>query len=159
MSTPPSAGTASTSPPSAPAGAMAPFRSPIFTVLWIATVVSNIGTWMHDVAAGWLMTGLSPSPLMVALVQTATTLPIFLFSLAAGVLADIVDRRTLLIVAQAIMLGLATALGVVVLLGLASPAILLVFTFLMGTCAAFVAPAWQAIVPKPSPKPSCIPKA
>lgn len=128
-------------------GALAPFRYPAFVVLWTATVVSNVGTWMHDVAAGWLMTSLSPSPLMVALVQTATTLPVFLFSLPAGAVADIVDRRRLLIAVQSVLLVLAGILGVLVLLGLADALTLLIFTFLMGTCAAFVAPAWQAIVP------------
>lgn len=134
--------------PDAAPGPFAPFRHAAFAVLWTATVVSNIGTWMHDVAAGWLMTSLSPSPLMVALVQTATTLPVFLFSLPAGALADIVDRRRLLIVVQSILLVLAGALGVLVLFGAASSVMLLGFTFAMGTCAAFVAPAWQAIVPK-----------
>src|SRR5512134_1942711 len=77
-----------------------PFRHSAFTVLWIATVVSNIGTWMQNAAAGWLMTGLNPDPLVVALVQVATSLPMFLFVLPAGALADIVDRRRLLLVAQ-----------------------------------------------------------
>lgn len=128
-------------------GPLAPFGYPAFAVLWTATVVSNVGTWMHDVAAGWLMTSLSPSPLLVALVQTATTLPVFLFSLPAGAVADIVDRRRLLIVVQAALLALSGTLGLLVLLGLADIVTLLVITFLMGTCAAFVAPAWQAIVP------------
>jgi len=129
-------------------GALAPFRYTAFTVLWTATVISNIGTWMHDVAAGWLMTSLSPSPFMVALVQTATTLPVFLFSLPAGALADIVDRRRLLIVVQAVMIVTAGTLGLLVLAGRVTPLTLLCFTFVMGSCAAFVAPAWQAIVPK-----------
>src|SRR5512134_3093090 len=77
-----------------------PFRHSTFTVLWIATVVSNIGTWMQNAAAGWLMTGLSTDPLIVALVQVATSLPMFLFVLPAGALADIIDRRRLLLVAQ-----------------------------------------------------------
>jgi MFS family permease len=132
--------------------AWAPFGHTAFTVLWVATVVSNIGTWMHDVGAGWLMTSLSPSPLMVALVQTATTLPIFLFALPAGALADIVDRRRLLIVVQIVMTVLAALLAALVWLEWAGVATLLVFTFLLGACAAFVAPAWQAIVPKLVPK-------
>lgn len=128
-------------------GAFAPFRHRAFAVLWSATVLSNIGTWMHDVAAGWLMTSLSPSPLMVALVQTATTLPIFLLSLPAGALADIVDRRRLLIGAQCALAVLTGLLGLVVLSGEATPAVLLGFTFLLGTGTALIAPAWQAIVP------------
>jgi MFS family permease len=80
-----------------PGSAWSPFRYTVFTVLWAATVVSNIGSWMQSAAAGWLMTTLSPEPLNVALVQAATTLPMFLFSLPAGALADIVDRRRFLI--------------------------------------------------------------
>ena len=131
----------------APVSALAPFRSSAFTVLWLATVLSTIGTWMHDVGAGWLMTSLSPSPLMVALVQTATTLPIFLFALAAGAIADIVDRRRMLMAVQAVQAVLAGVLGIIVLLDLATPSLLLMFTFAMGTGAALAAPAWQAIVP------------
>src|SRR5580700_6345484 len=72
----------------------------LFRLLWIASVVSNIGTMMQDVGASWLMTELAPSPLMVALIQTAGALPVLLLSFAAGALADIVDRRWLLIFSQ-----------------------------------------------------------
>lgn len=136
----------------APSSAWTPFRHQVFAVLWTATVVSNIGTWMHDVGAGWLMTSLSPSPLMVALVQTATTLPIFLFALPAGALADVVDRRRLLISFQLVMAALAALLAVLVSLDMANTVVLLLITFLLGTCAAFIAPAWQAIVPRLVPK-------
>jgi len=74
-------------------GPMAPFRHRAFALLWLATVASNVGTWMHDVGAGWLMTELAPSPALVAAVQAATTLPIFLFALLAGAVADILDRK------------------------------------------------------------------
>src|SRR4051812_28031281 len=77
--------------------AVGPFRHRAFAVLWAATVISNIGTWMNDVGASWLMTSLAPSPLMVSLVQAATALPIFLFALPAGAPAAIVDRRKLLL--------------------------------------------------------------
>ncbi|MEO0679163.1 MAG: MFS transporter, partial [Pseudomonadota bacterium] len=136
----------------APGGPMGPFRHRVFAVLWVATVASNIGTWMHDVGAGWLMTELAPSPTMVAAVPAATTLPIFLFALLAGAVADIVDRRRLLI---GINLGLgcaALAMTAVVHLGLMTPWLLLIFTFVFGTGAAFMAPAWQAIVPKLIPR-------
>ncbi|MGE5233084.1 MAG: MFS transporter, partial [Acidobacteriota bacterium] len=73
--------------------AWAPLRQPAFRALWIASVASNVGTWMHEVGAGWLMTSLAPSPVMVSLVQAATSLPMFLLALPAGVLADLVDRR------------------------------------------------------------------
>src|SRR5712672_4838273 len=77
-----------------------PLRHGLFRGLWIATIVSNIGTWMHDVGAGWLMTSLSPSPYMVALVEAADSLPVMLLALPAGAIADIVDRRRLLIGVQ-----------------------------------------------------------
>src|SRR4051812_11440015 len=86
--------------PVKPASPWAPLKQPLFRAIWIATLVSNIGTWLHDVGAAWLMTSLAPSPIMVSLVQAATTLPMFLFALPAGALADIVDRRRLLILAQ-----------------------------------------------------------
>lgn len=128
-------------------GILAPFASRNFMVLWIATVMSNVGTWMHDVSAGWLMTSLSPSPLFVALVQTATTLPVFLFALPAGALADIVNKRKLLVGVQLVMAGTALALGYVVYHGDITPALLLLFTFILGIGTALAAPAWQAIVP------------
>src|SRR3989442_10490041 len=80
--------------------AWSPLRRPLFRSLWIADVASNIGTWMHDSAAAWLMTLLAPSPLLVSLVQAATTLPLFLLALPAGALADIFDLRRILLIAQ-----------------------------------------------------------
>lgn len=144
--------TARVANPSASPSAWAPFGRLPFAVLWIATVISNVGTWMHDVGAGWLMSELSSSPLMVAAVQAATTLPVFLLALVAGAVADIFDRRRLLIFANAAMGFAATALAVVVAVGLATPAVLLAFTFVLGAGAAFVAPAWQAIVPRLVPR-------
>src|SRR5215211_3838017 len=80
--------------------AWSPFRHAAFTVLWTATIISNIGGWMYSAASGWLMTSLNPDPFIVSLVQVATTLPMFLFALPAGALADIVDRRKFLIAAE-----------------------------------------------------------
>src|SRR5271166_6328929 len=77
---------------------MAPFRHTAFAVIWTATVVSNVGGWMYSAASGWLMTSLDPDPLVVALVQAASTLPIFLLALPAGALADIFDKRKYLLV-------------------------------------------------------------
>jgi predicted MFS family arabinose efflux permease len=134
------------------ASAWTPFRHPAFAVLWTAMLVSNIGTWMHDVGAGWLMTTLAPSPLMVALVQAASTLPVFLLALPSGALADIVDRRGLLIAAKSGMALFALGLGVVVLTDHVTPAVLLGFTFAMGLGTALVSPAWQAIVPQLVPR-------
>jgi MFS family permease len=121
-------------------------------VLWVATVLSNVGTWMHDVGAGWLMTLLAPSPTMVALVQTATALPVFFLALPAGALADILDRRRILLVVQAAMGATALLFGILVAVGLATAWLLLLLTFLLGAGAAFVAPAWQAIVPQLVPR-------
>ncbi|MCB2426435.1 MFS transporter [Methylophaga pinxianii] len=138
--------------PKSQVSSWAPFAHISFVVLWTATVISNVGTWMHDVASGWLMTSLSPSPLMVALVQAATTLPVFLFALPAGAIADLVDRRRLLIVVMAILAISTLLLGMLVLFEQISAWTLLAFTFISGAGAAFVAPAWQAIVPQLVPR-------
>jgi predicted MFS family arabinose efflux permease len=135
-----SAGEATVSP-------WAPLRERSFLLIWSAAVISNIGTWMHDVAAAWLMTSLTPAPLMVALIQAATTLPVFLFALPAGALADLIDRRRLLLALQVTAAALAVLLAVIVSSGLVTPGLLLLFTFLLGTTAAMGAPAWQAITP------------
>src|SRR5258706_1809751 len=126
---------------------LAPFRDRAFAVLWTATVVSNIGTWMQSAAAGWLMTSLDPAPFSVSLVQVASSLPMFLFALPAGALADVVDRRRLLIFVQVMVTALVAAFGLVVYLSWVTPTLLLAFTFLAGAAAASIMPAWQAIVP------------
>ena len=126
---------------------LAPFHYRTFTVLWIATVVSNIGTWMQNAAASWLMTTLDPDPFTVSLVQVATSLPMFVFAIAAGALADIVDRRRLLIVIQVTVILLVAAFGVLVRFGWVTPNLLLAFAFLVATAAALIMPAWQSIVP------------
>ncbi|WP_416051902.1 MFS transporter [Cupriavidus basilensis] len=124
-----------------------PLRHRTFRMLWIATVASNVGTWMNDVGASWLMTSLDPDPLMVALVQAAGSLPMFLFALPSGVLADIVDRRKYLIFAQLWTLAVATTLGVLALTGLVNAHVLLLAAFLLSTGAAMSSPPFQAIVP------------
>src|ERR1700716_634147 len=134
--------------PPAEGSSLGPFRRTTFTVLWIATVVSNVGTWMQNAAAGWLMTGLNPDPLIVSLVQVATTLPMFLLGLPAGALADILDRRRLLIRVQIALTLLTAGFAFIVWTGLVTPVLLLGFTFLSGAGAALIAPAWQAIVPQ-----------
>lgn len=137
---------------SAPDAAETPYRAPLatslFRALWIATIISNVGTWMNDVGASWLMTSLSPSPLWVALVQAATTLPMFLFALPGGALADVVDRRRLLIGAQILTVVGAATLSLTTHAGLTTPIILLGLTAVMGLGAALSAPAFQAIVPE-----------
>ncbi|HLF73554.1 MAG TPA: MFS transporter [Anaerolineales bacterium] len=127
--------------------AWSPLRQALFRSIWIATVVSNIGTWMQSVGAAWLMTSLTPSPLLVALMQTATSLPIFILGLPAGALADVVDRRKLLLTTEAWMLLVALTLGILTLTEHLSAWTLLALTFLIGLGSAFDAPAWQAIVP------------
>lgn len=111
-------------------------------------LVSYLGTWMNDVGAGWLMATLAPSPAMVALVQTAATLPVLLFSLPAGALADIVDRRQLLIWSQSATALIVVVFTLMVWTGRVTPLGLLVFTFLLGTGLAVFAPTRNAIVPK-----------
>src|ERR1700742_1798854 len=116
---------AASNQPSAQPSSWAPFRHRVFAILWTATVISNIGTWMQNAAAGWLMTGLSPDPLVVALVQVATTLPMFLFGIPAGALADILDRRKLLIGVQIVLAILVAAFSLLVWLDRITPASLL----------------------------------
>lgn len=126
--------------------AWAPLQNALFRSIWIAVLVSNIGTWMHDVSAGWLMTSMAPEPLLVSLVQASTSLPMFLLALPAGALADIVDRRRLLLAAQTWMLAAAAALACLAYLGAVTPVLLLACTFALGVGAAMNAPAWQAVV-------------
>ncbi|MGQ3296851.1 MFS transporter [Reyranella sp.] len=148
-----------TSDPSASSAgsAWAPFRHRAFALLWVATLISNIGTWMHDVGAGWLMTTLNPSPAIVVLVQAATTAPIFLFALFAGALADRVDRRRFLLLVNLILAGITSVMAVLTAAGAMTPALLLAFTFAIGTGAALMAPAWQAVVPSLVPRASLQP--
>jgi MFS family permease len=126
----------------------APLHHRVYRMLWIASIFSNIGTWMHEVGAGWLMTSLAPTPLMVALVQAATTAPAFLLALPAGALADIVDRRRYLIATQVWMMIVAAILGALTLAGLTTAPLLLVFTFALGIGTAMMMPAWGAITPE-----------
>lgn len=132
--------------------AWSPLRHPTFRAMWIASVVSNVGTWMHTVAASWLMTTLATSPLPVALVQTATTLPVFLLGLPSGAVADLIDRRRLLIFTQSWMLAAAGVLGILTLLGAIGPWWLLALTFAIGLGAAMNGPAWSAAIPELVPR-------
>jgi MFS family permease len=103
-----------TSPPHAAAPARSPFRNTAFTVIWIATVVSNIGGWMYNVASGWLMTSLDPNALTVSMVQAANSLPMFLFAIPAGALADIVNQRRFLIFGESAITIVSTAFAALV---------------------------------------------
>ena len=113
----------------------------LYRALWIATTASNIGTSMQNVGAAWLMTSLTPSPLTVALLQTATSLSLVLLALPGGAFADVFDRRRLLLVAQYFMLVVAAILAILALTGIVTPSILLTVTFLLGLGAAVSMPA------------------
>ncbi len=120
----------------------------MFRGLWIAAVISYTGTWMRNLGTGWLMTSLTMSPLLVSLVQAASSLPVFLVALPAGALADMLDRRRLLLVTQTWMAVTAALLGILTLAGLITPWLLLLLAFLMGLAEVMNDPAWQAITPE-----------
>ena len=134
--------------PQTQGSAWTPLGEPLFRSLWLAAVISYIGTWMQNVGAGWLMTQLTTSPLMVSLVTAATTLPVFLVILPAGALADMVDRRRFLLATQGWMVVAAALLGILTLRHEVTPWMLLVFTFVLGLGAVMNDPAWQAITPE-----------
>src|SRR5271157_1593952 len=127
---------------------LGPLHEPLFRTLWIAAVVSYTGSWMQNVGAGWLMTSLTMSPLMVGLVQAVGSIAVFLVVLPAGAMADVVDRRKLLLFTQIWMDVAAAGLGALTLAGKVTPTLLLFFTFLMGFGAVLNDPAWQAITPE-----------
>ena len=120
----------------------------VFFFLWIATLVSNIGTWMHDVGAGYLATTLTSSAFVIALMQTAHSLPAFFLLLPSGALADILDRRLYLLTANIGMAIAACLLGVLTLTGIVTIWSLLLLTLIMGVGTAMVMPAWQSIIPE-----------
>ncbi|MFI9584228.1 MFS transporter [Streptomyces sp. NPDC052236] len=135
--------------PKAPAGAAsawAPLAARVFRALWIAQLVSNIGSWMQTVGAQWLLIGHDAA--LVTLVQTASGLPFVLLALPSGVLADRYDRRTVLLAAQFAMLAVSTALTVLAFADALTPGLLLGLTFLLGCGTALMGPAWQAIQPE-----------
>jgi len=129
-----------------------PLKEPVFRALWIAAFVSNVGSLMQDVGSAWLMTSLTKEPLMVALLQTASNAPFFLLALLAGTLADVFDRRKLLIIGQWWMGIAALILGIITLAGMANPWSLLALTFLLGLGAAVTSPAWNALIPELVPR-------
>ncbi|MGQ8773838.1 MFS transporter [Serratia sp. NA_112.1] len=133
-------------------GGFAPLKIPVFAVLWGATVLGNVGSFMRDVASSWLVTDLSSNPSAVALMQTAATLPVFLLAIPAGVLSDILDRRRFLIFVQIL---LACVSGTLLLLsqnGALTVEYLLALTFIGGIGGALMGPTWQSIVPELVPR-------
>ena len=139
---------------SSPSGLSAPLKIAAFRNLWVANIVSNVGTLMQSVGAAWLMTSLTSSTTLVGLVQTASTLPVFLVGFLAGVLADTVERKRLLFWSQLWMLIVALVLAVITWLGLITPWVLLGLTFALGFGAAISLPAWQATVQDMVPRES-----
>jgi Arabinose efflux permease len=127
-------------------------REQVFRALWIATIVSNLGTWMQDVGETWLMVSLTKSPILVALVETAGSLPVVLLALPAGAFADLIDRRRLLLITQLWMLIAAALMAAFTFGGIMKPWLLLLMTFTLGLGAAINSPAWQAIVPELVPQ-------
>ena len=144
---------AETAPPKSPApvSAWAPLAQPTFRLLWGVWLTANIAMWMNDVAAAWMMTTLTDSPTMVALVQAATTLPVFLFGLPSGALADIVDRRRFMIATQVWVGAVALVVCAVLLADAMSPRLLLLLTFANGIGLALRWPVFSAIVPEVVP--------
>jgi len=133
-------------------GALEPLRLPVFRMLWSTWLMANICMWANDVAAAWLMTTLDPSPLWVALVQSASTLPVFLLGLPSGALADILDRRRWLMATQFWLAGTAIVLCVAIATGIVNAPLLLALTFANGIGLALRWPVFSAIVPELVPR-------
>ena len=125
---------------------LAPLANQTFRNIWFASIFSNFGGLIQGVGAAWMMTSITTSENMVALVQASTTLPIMLFSIVAGAIADNFDRKNVMLVAQTFMFSVSTLLATVTYLGWISPWLLLAFTFLIGCGTALNNPAWQASV-------------
>src|SRR5271163_4252972 len=138
--------------PSGSSSLWRPLRVSTFRNLLIADVVSDIGTFMQNVGAAWLMVSLGAGPIYVALTQTASSLPYFVLALPAGSAGDIVDRRKLILFTETWMMSVALLLVVLTIAGLMSPWLLLVLTFALSAGDAFEAPTWRAILPELVPK-------
>jgi len=123
-----------------------PLRNRAYRLFYFGSVGTAIGYTMQATIAAWLMTTLTPSEFMVALVQTASTAPTLLFGLIAGALADIIDRRRLVLVTQIGLLAATLLLGIATLVGVVGPASLLMLTFVVGAAFTFYLPAQQASI-------------
>lgn len=133
-------------------GPFEPLKQPVFRMLWSTWLVANVCMWMNDVAAAWMMTSLTTSPIWVALVQSASTLPVFLLGLPSGALADILDRRRWLVATQFWLAGTAIVLCGAVVLDLMNAPLLLALTFANGIGLALRWPVFSAIVPELVPR-------
>ena len=125
---------------------LAPFGQPVFRMLWITWLMANVCMWMSDVAAAWMMTSLTATPLWVALVQTAASLPVFLLGIPSGALADILDRKRYFLMTQIWVAGVASLLSLAIFLGALSPLVLLLLVFANGIGLAMRWPVFSAIV-------------
>ncbi|GID27144.1 MFS transporter [Paractinoplanes brasiliensis] len=126
----------------------APLRGRVFRMLWIAVLAGNVGTWMQTVGAQWLVVQEPNAATWTSLVQTVTMLPVLLLALPAGAIADVFDRRRLLLAVQVVLCLVGGALTVLTVFGLMPPPVLLVFTFLLGVGQALTLPTWQAVIPE-----------
>jgi MFS family permease len=132
--------------------AWTPLQTPVYRNLWIAGLVSNVGSAMHGVAAGWVVTSLTKSPSIVSLLAAATALPSFLLALPAGALADVIDRRRLLLISQILMAGVAVALGIASLGGSLTVALLVGLTMALSVGGTLNMPNWVALAPELLPR-------
>ena len=136
----------------APVSPFAPLALPVFRMLWFTWLAANISMWMHEVAAAWMMTSLTTTPIWVALVQTASTLPVFLLGLPSGALADILDRKRFFFVTQLWVAAVAQVLCVTIFSGVMTPTLLLLLTFANGVGLALRWPVFAATVPELVPR-------
>ncbi|MDG2224075.1 MAG: MFS transporter [Rubripirellula sp.] len=127
--------------------AWAPLSVPVFRAFWFASIISNLGTWVHEVGAGWLMTELDSSPEMVSAVRLGISAPTMLLAIPVGVLADRIDRRTLLISTQIMLFATTSTLATLTLMGVITSWVLLGLSFLMGVGTVLYLLGWQATVP------------
>ncbi|WP_433129124.1 MFS transporter [Micromonospora sp. CA-240977] len=127
-------------------GAWAPLRRPVFRTIWLAALIANVGTWMQTVAGQWLLIEHHSTSLLISLVQSASSVPVLLLVIPAGVVADFLDRRRLLLAVQVVQTVLAGLLALLTAAGQTTPHVLLLFTFLLGCGAAAQLPAYQAMV-------------
>jgi MFS family permease len=132
---------------------LAPFRHPVYRMLWSTWLIANVCMWMSDVAAAWMMTSLTTSPLWIALVQTAASLPVFLLGIPSGALADTLDRKRYFLITQIWIAVVASLLSLTVFMGWASPPVLLALVFANGIGLAMRWPVFAAIVPELVPRP------
>lgn len=130
----------------------APLRQTTFAVLWVATVLGNTGSFMRDVASAWLVTDLSSAPAAVAMIQAASTIPVFVLAIPAGVLSDVFDRRKLLITMQLVLASVSATLMLLSYAGALTVGLLVALTFVGGVAAALASPTWQSIVPELVPR-------